>query len=90
MPKPTDEERRDMQKLILRKLVTDRRWGSNYIKMTDVPRGLDKKYPYDWYLDEVDTLIKIGVLGRYKKRDVDAVYLNLGAKKLIEDTIREN
>lgn len=43
----------------------------------------------DWYMDEVHELIKMGVLGRYKKREVDAVYLNLGAKKLIEDMIME-
>lgn len=40
-------------------------------------------------MDEVHGLIRMGVLGRYKKREVDAVYLNLGAKKLIEDMIRE-
>jgi len=89
MPKPTDEERRDIQKLILRKLVADRRWGSNYVDIDDVSKGLTKDYSWDWYIDEVHALRKRGILGLYKKRDGDAVYLNSQAKKLIEDLIRD-
>jgi len=81
--KPNRHELNELRRLVLEKLVMGRNWGMNYIAMANVPKGLPKEYPEDWYLYEIDNLVRDGLLLVYKKAD-PIVRLNIARKAEIE------
>ncbi|WP_309492754.1 hypothetical protein [Candidatus Hecatella orcuttiae] len=87
MRKPSEDERKEIRRLIIEKLVMGRNWGRNYIAETDIPKGLPKCYPTSWYKDEVEKLAKEGLLQRYKKPHEDMFLLNKERKREIETIV---
>jgi len=86
LKKPTADERKEIRRLILEKLVMGRHWGMNYIALRDIPKGLPKAYSTGWYLDEIEQLTREGLLMPYKKAE-PMLRLNLERKREIESLV---
>ena len=80
-----------MRRLIIEKLLGEipvrGRWGMNYIAIQDIPKGLPKVYPINWYKNEVEYLARKGILLRYKKSE-KMYRLNINMKKEIEKFVK--
>jgi hypothetical protein len=81
----SDKDLKEIKRLILEKLVLDRRWGMNYIARENIPKGLPREYSTGSYYEGIRQLVKEGFLLPYKKGK--CYRLNIALKAQIETLI---